>query len=165
MAAAGGQRIEQALEPPQPVAVLGEHPATDRVGEAPEAVELQFKEPPVAIERLLAANGDDRLHRPGNRAKKRPSQAYTIRRGGTLRLPGNCSWAGRPCIPPSAPAAQFETPAFLRSQGLCLSRLSAPCGTETGCRAGSVRGRPPFIEEEKHYELDYANSRGNLHLA
>jgi hypothetical protein len=41
MAAAGGQRIEQALEPPQPAAVLGEHPATDRVGQPPEAVQFQ----------------------------------------------------------------------------------------------------------------------------
>jgi len=31
----------------------------DRVGEPPEAVELQLEQPPIAVERLLAADGDD----------------------------------------------------------------------------------------------------------
>jgi len=35
----------------------------------PEAVELQLEQPPIAVERLLAADGDDRLHGPGNREK------------------------------------------------------------------------------------------------
>jgi coenzyme PQQ precursor peptide PqqA len=73
------------------------------VSASPRKPWLQFKELPVAIERLLAANGDDRLHRPGNRAKKRPSQAYTIRRGELCGCLGIARGLGGPAFPPLPP--------------------------------------------------------------
>jgi hypothetical protein len=66
---------------------------------------------------------------------------------------------------PHAPMPPFETPASCAAGVSVFLGFSALRGTETGCRADSVRGRLPFIEEEKHYELDYANSRRNLHRA
>jgi len=37
----------------------------DRVGQSSEAVELQLEQPPIAVERLLATDGEDRLQRVG----------------------------------------------------------------------------------------------------
>src|SRR6266536_1368407 len=54
-----------AAEPPHPVAVPAEHPTMDRVGEPPEAIELELEQPRRIVERLLATDGEDRLQRVG----------------------------------------------------------------------------------------------------
>src|SRR6266480_393969 len=77
-----------AAEPPHPVAVLREHPPVDRVGEPPEAVELQLEQPRRIIEGRLAADRDDGLHGPGNRGEaagrvKRESRMWRRRNSAT----------------------------------------------------------------------------------
>jgi len=131
-----GQGVEQALETPQPIAVLRQHPAGDGVGPAPEAVELQLEQPPIAVERLLAADGDDRLHGPGNRAK-RPAES---RAGKPHEKPAELcgcrdvarGLGGTPVSP--APHAAFARPRLLAQPGSLLtgSSLEVPGSVPLG---------------------------------
>ncbi len=55
----------------------------DRVGQSSEAVELQLEQPPIAVERLLATDGEDRLQRVG-RINSEPVAEES--RGGCARI-------------------------------------------------------------------------------
>ncbi len=70
---------------------LGEHPPLDRISKATKAIELQFKEPRIIIERLGAPNGDDEIHSrtdSGSAAKEsRFPPCLRGRRNGASGLP------------------------------------------------------------------------------
>ena len=107
-----------------------------------------------------------RLHGPRNRAK----EAAEPRAGKPHDKAGNSTAAEELLVArrqnfrslPRYPHAAFETRLLAQLGSLSFSALARHAA---GCRASSVRGRLPFIEEGKHYELDYANSRRNLHRA
>ncbi len=88
-----------------------EHPPLDRVGDAPEAVQLQLEQPSVTVERLLAANGDDRLHRQeigrsGQPSQERESRMRSRRNSAATEML-LVGWAAFPSLPmPSAASAR-----------------------------------------------------------